>query len=110
MAQDDTEMTQERDEAMKRVGEMVLRQIKDARTQDSPLDLMNLPVDPALRAAQQSEPETEEDGIRAEALRRLKVRQMLQGRQAQTPGSSPSPRNTPEKRGLRSGAKAPMSK
>jgi hypothetical protein len=40
-------------------------------------------------------PETEEDGIRAEALRRLKVRQLLQVPAAQTPDSSPSQSNTP---------------
>jgi len=83
MAQNDIETTPEQDEALKRVGELALRQMRN-QTQDSPLDLMNLPVDPALRAAQQSEPETEEDGIRAEAIRRLKVRQLFKGRQGQT--------------------------
>lgn len=39
--------------------------------------------------------ETEQDGIRAEALRRLKVRRMLQTQADRTPGSSPSPSNTP---------------
>jgi hypothetical protein len=48
------------------------------------LDLLNLSVDPAVRASQQSEPETEEDGIRAEAIRRLKVHQLFKGRQGQT--------------------------
>jgi hypothetical protein len=50
-------------------------------------DLENLPFDPALEAGKASKeyrdddpnrPETEEDGIRAEALRRLRVRQMIQ--------------------------------
>ena len=38
--------------------------------------------------------ETEQDGLRAEALRRLKVRRMLQVQPDQTPGSSPSPSST----------------
>jgi hypothetical protein len=41
-------------------------------------------------------PETEEDGMRAEALRRLKVRRQLTAQPAQTPDSSPSPSSTPE--------------
>ena len=40
--------------------------------------------------------ETEEDGIRAEALRRLKVRRLSQTQPALMPASSPSPNNTPE--------------
>lgn len=40
-------------------------------------------------------PETEQDGMRAEALRRLKVRQLLKAQPAQTPASSPSRRSTP---------------
>jgi hypothetical protein len=40
-------------------------------------------------------PETEQDGLRAEALRRLKVRRMLQVQPDQTPGLSPSPSSTP---------------
>ena len=38
--------------------------------------------------------ETEQQGIQAEALRRLKVRRMLPAQPAQTPGSSQSPSNT----------------
>jgi hypothetical protein len=41
-------------------------------------------------------PETEADGIRAGALRVLKVLRRREALQAQTPGSSPSPSNTPE--------------
>lgn len=41
-----------------------------------------------------NKPETEEEGIRAEALRRLKVRQQLTAQPVQTPASSPSPNNT----------------
>ncbi len=40
-------------------------------------------------------PETEADGIRAGALRVLKVLRRREALQAQTPGSSPSPSNTP---------------
>lgn len=40
-------------------------------------------------------PETEEDGIRQEGLRRLKVRQMSQGLLVPTRNSSPSPKPTP---------------
>jgi hypothetical protein len=50
-----------------------------------PLDLNNLPKDPAQEANSQSnEVETEEDGIRAEALRRLQVRQLSKARREQT--------------------------
>ncbi len=51
-------------------------------------DLENLPFDPALEAGKASKeyrdndpnrPETEEDAIRAEALRRLRVRGLVQG-------------------------------
>jgi hypothetical protein len=41
-------------------------------------------------------PETEEDGIRAEAIRRFKVRQLFKGRQVQTKDSSPLPSDTPQ--------------
>jgi hypothetical protein len=57
-------------------------------------DLENLPFDPALEAKKSVEkadkkfdpngPETEEDAIRAEALRRLQVRRMFKARQDQT--------------------------
>ena len=40
-------------------------------------------------------PETEQDAIRAEGLRRLRVRQMFKGRQDQTPKSSQSQKPTP---------------
>jgi hypothetical protein len=55
-------------------------------------DLENLPFDPALEAGKASKeyrdddpnrPETEEDGIRAEALRRLQVRRMFTGQSGQ---------------------------
>lgn len=54
--------------------------------------------------------ETEQDGIQAEALRRLRVRRMLQAQPAQTPGSSPSPSSTPPKTESISDAKANLSK
>jgi hypothetical protein len=55
-------------------------------SRDTPLDLTNLPFDPAVSAMEQpmEEEETEEDGIRAEAIRRLKVHRMFKGRQDQT--------------------------
>lgn len=40
-------------------------------------------------------PETEEDAIRAEAIRRLRVRRLMQGRQDPSQASSPSPSSTP---------------
>ena len=59
------------------------------------LDLENLPFDPAIEAAKEAmaemkkssqyeeddpnRPETEEDGIRAETIRRLRVRQLFKG-------------------------------
>jgi len=57
--------------------------------------LENLPLDPAQEAGKGSllreqkrddpnRPETERDGIRSEALRRLQVRRMFQGPQGQT--------------------------
>jgi len=52
-------------------------------------------------------PETEQDGIRAEALRRLKVRQLSLVRPGQTPDSSPSPSSTPATTESTSDAKAP---
>ncbi len=55
-------------------------------------------------------PETEEDGIRAEALRRLRVRQLLSAQPDRTPPSSPSPSNTPEKTEFPSDVKANTSK
>ncbi len=42
-------------------------------------------------------PETEEDGIQAESLRRLKVRRMLKARPGQTKGLSPSQNDMPER-------------
>lgn len=42
-----------------------------------------------------NKPETEQDGIRAEALRRLKVRQLFKGQPAPTPDSSQSQSSTP---------------
>jgi hypothetical protein len=53
-----------------------------------------------------NKPEAEQDGLRAEALRRLKVRRMLQVQPDQTPGSSPSPNNTPATTASTSDAKA----
>lgn len=55
-----------------------------------------------------SRPEVEADGIRAEALRRLKVRRMLQAPRAPTPGSSSSPSNTPAASGSPSSDKPSM--
>lgn len=57
-----------------------------------------------------NKPETEQDGQRAEALRRLKVRRMLQAQPAQTPDSSPSPSNTPATMASTSDAKPNSSK
>lgn len=42
-----------------------------------------------------NKPETEEDGIRAEALRRLKVRLTYEALPVPTRDSSPSPSSTP---------------
>jgi len=42
-----------------------------------------------------NKPETEEDGIRAEALRRSRVLLQSLVRPGQTPDSSPSPSSTP---------------
>lgn len=58
-----------------------------------------------MAKTQPEAPETEEDGIQAEALRRLKVRQLLKAPQDQTPASSPSPSNTPATTASPSGAK-----
>lgn len=55
-----------------------------------------------------NKPETEEDGIRAEVLRRLKVRRMLQAPAGQTPASSPSQSNTPATTASPSDAKVNM--
>lgn len=55
-------------------------------------------------------PETEQDGIRAEALRRLKVRQLLKAQPAPTPDLSPSPSSTPSKPASTSKGKARSSK
>jgi hypothetical protein len=53
-------------------------------SRDTPLDLNNLPFDPALAAMAESTTETEEDGIRAEAIRRLRVLQLSKARPGQT--------------------------
>ena len=50
-------------------------------------------------------PETEEDGIRAEALRRSKVLLQSLVRPGPTPASSPSPSSTPATTGSTSDAK-----
>ena len=49
--------------------------------------------------------ESEEEAILAEHLRRLKARQSLKARQAQTPASSPSQSSTPETTASTSSAK-----
>ena len=54
--------------------------------------------------------ETEQDGIRAEALRRLKVRQLLKAQPGQTPDSSQSQSSTPETTASPSGAKPSSSR
>ena len=65
--------------------------------QDANFPLDNLPFDPAQEAGKSSQskpsmkgnpnqPETEEDGVRAEALRRLQVRRLFQGQRGQTQG------------------------
>jgi hypothetical protein len=55
-------------------------------------------------------PETEEDGIRAEALRRSRVLLQSLVRPGQTPASSPSPSSTPATTESTSDAKAPSPK
>lgn len=57
-----------------------------------------------------NKPETEEDGIRAEALRRLKVRLTYAAQPAQTRDSSPSPSSTPETTESSSSGKSNTSK
>jgi hypothetical protein len=63
--------------------------------QDKNFLLENLPLDPAQEAgksfqskppmkADPNQPETEEDGIRAEALRRLQVGRLFQGQRGQS--------------------------
>ena len=63
--------------------------------QDKNFLLENLPFDPAQEAGKSSppkpsmkdnpnQPETEEDGIRAEALRRLQVRRLFLGQRSQS--------------------------
>jgi hypothetical protein len=47
------------------------------------IGLQNLPTDPAnVLMGEQEKPETEEDGIRAEAIRRLRVRQLSKRQQS----------------------------
>ncbi len=52
--------------------------------------------------------ETEEDGIRAEALRRLKARQLLEVQPAPTPASSQPQSSTPATTASSSDAKGNM--
>lgn len=52
-----------------------------------------------------NKPETEKDGMRAEALRRLRVRRLLKARQAQTPALLPSQSSTPATTASTSSAK-----
>jgi hypothetical protein len=54
-------------------------------------NLQNLPFDPAIKAGEaaiklskQNSEETEKDGVREEAIRRLQVRQLSMARQGQT--------------------------
>ena len=53
------------------------------------------PEQPTSSSAPSQDDETEEDGIRAEALRRLRARRMYEERAGQTPASSPSPTSQP---------------
>ncbi len=55
-------------------------------------------------------PETEEDAMRAEAMRRLRVRRLMQGRQDPSQASSPSQNNMPEALAPTSSARPPTSK
>ena len=55
-------------------------------------------------------PETEEDGIRAEAIRRLQVRQLSKARQDRTQPSSPLQSSTPETTASTSKGKKSMPK
>ena len=74
---------------------MAYKQALNKEKQVDKLDLENLPFDPAIEAAKEAmaemkkssqyeeddpnRPETEEDGIRAETIRRLRVRQLFKG-------------------------------
>ena len=74
---------------------MASKQALNKEKQVDKLDLENLPFDPAIEAAKEAmaemkkssqyeeddpnRPETEEDGIRAETIRRLRVRQLFKG-------------------------------
>jgi len=71
------------------------KQALNKEKQVDKLDLENLPFDPAIEAGKEAmaemkkssqyeeddpnRPETEEDGIRAETIRRLRVRQLFKG-------------------------------
>ena len=48
---------------------------------DAHLDPMKLPVDSEKTVSKLDEIETEEDGIRAEAIRREKVRRLFKGKE-----------------------------
>ncbi len=84
--------------AFKRVNQQ-LEQLSKEETmpQDAKFPLDNLPFDPAQEAGKSStskplrrdspnQPETEEDGIRAEALRRVQVRRLFQGQRGRFQG------------------------
>ena len=74
---------------------MASKQALNKEKQVDKLDLENLPFDPAIEAGKEAmaemkkssqyeeydpnRPETEEDGIRAETIRRLRVRQLFKG-------------------------------
>ena len=57
-----------------------------------------------------NKPETEQDGIQAEALRRSKVLLQSLVRPGQTPASSPSPSSTPATTASTSDARPPTPK
>ena len=70
---------QEIKQGSKRLAELMR---SNQQSLDSPLDLTKLPFDPALKAMEQDE--TEEQAIKAESIRRLRVRQASKGLQGQT--------------------------
>ena len=72
---------QEIKQGSKRLAEL-MRSNQPQDSASESLDLTNLPFDPALKAMEQDE--TEEQAIKAESIRRLRVRQASKGLQGQT--------------------------
>jgi hypothetical protein len=63
---------------------------EDQKLQESINDLRAKMLAKAREKARANQPETEEDGIRAESLRRLKVRRLGEAQRDRPPGSSES--------------------